>query len=618
MDFVKRVTAGLLGGLVGGALVGLAEAAVVAAVSGPSEYWVFVFGAASYGLIGAAMGAGFGFAVSFVRIVGTEPAVLGAACGLVVAALGLVVARFRIIRDVFGESLPLASSAGIAVHVGLLIAAGIGFLAMRALLAGAAARRGTFAAAARYAVAIVGAALVATVILNVVAGGEDEAVAGDATADGPNALLIIVDTLRADHIGPYGASDVSTPALDALAADAVVFEKAFAHSSWTRPSIATILTSLYAASHAVMHKTDLLPDEVTTIAEAMREAGYRTSGFVTNINMAPSFNFEQGFDTYRYLAPNFFFGATDSGSKLSLYSAMRLIRERFLSKSKYVYHYYQDGETVNDASLPWLDGNAKDPFFTLVHYMDPHDPYFEIPYNGKAVARVNTPHPSPDRAGELRELYVDNIEYVDGFLGRLFGRLAKLGLYDDMLIVVTADHGEEFYEHGGWWHGTTLYDEQIHVPLIVKLPNNARAGQRVAGLAGLVDVMPTMLAAVGVTAPPQTQGRDLFGGGSVPDAVYAEEDHEGNVLASVRTPEWKLIVANESNPRGLEPMELYYLGDDPGETRNLVGSRTERVAELRGRMDELAEAAAANAVVGVTGDISSDDAERLKALGYME
>ncbi len=618
MDFVKRVAAGLLGGFVGGAVVGVAEAVVVSLVSGPSEYWVFVFGAISYGFFGAVMGAGFGVAVSIVRVVRTEPAVMGAACGVVVALLGLVVGRFRIIRDVFGESLPIASPAGIGVHVGLLVGALVCFLIFRALLAGAAARRGVFGAGLRWGGTLVAGAFVVAVVLNVVAGGDDVAEAGPATADGPNALLIIVDTLRADHIGPYGARKTSTPGLDGLAADGIVFDSAFAHSSWTRPSIATILTSLYASSHTVMHKTDLLPDEVTTLAESMQDNGYRTSGFVTNINLAPSFNFEQGFETYKYLAPDYFFGATDSGSKLSLYSGMRLIRERFLSKNKYVYHYYQDGETVNDTSLPWLDGNATDPFFTLIHYMDPHDPYFEIPYNGKAVARVNTPHPAPESAEEMRDLYIENIEYVDGFLAGIFERLKTLGLYDDMVIVVTADHGEEFYEHDGWWHGTTLYDEQIHVPLIVKLPGNKMKGNRVRGLAGLVDVMPTVLGAAGLDCPAQCQGRDLFGGTKAPAAVYAEEDHEGNVLESIRTRDWKLVVANEGNPRGLEPLELFDLGADPGETRNLAASKTERVAELKEQMQQLAKMAGSHAVSGVEGEINADDAERLRALGYME
>jgi arylsulfatase A-like enzyme len=367
-----------------------------------------------------------------------------------------------------------------------------------------------------------------------------------------------------------------------------------------------------------MHKTDILPGDVTTIAESMREAGYRTSGFVTNINIAPSFNFQQGFDEYSYLAPAFFFDATDSGSKLALYSAMRLVREKFLSKTKYVENYYQDANTVNEDSLPWLEKAADDPFFVVIHYMDPHDPYFEIPYNGRAVARVKTPHPAPERAGELRDLYVQNIEYLDGFLVRLTDALKDNDLYDNTLIAFTADHGEEFYEHEGWWHGTTLFDEQIHVPLIVKLPKGVRAGTRVSDLARLLDVAPTMLAGVGVARPSAWQGSDLFGDESAPSAVYAEEDHEGNVLESIRTADWKLVLANEGNPRGLDPVALYDLKADPGEHENVAGQMADRVAELKGNLEALRSMAGSQAVTGVTGDIDEAAAERLRALGYMD
>lgn len=619
IEFVKRVLVGAVGGFAGGALVGVCEAAVISLVSGLTEYWVFLFGAVSYGGFGAAMGAGWAVAASLLAATRAATSVVGVSAGLVAAALGIVVARFRVIRDVFGESLAIGSGAGIAVHVGLIVGALVVFLVVRKLLCGAAERRGPLAAGLRWAVTVLVVALLSAVGLNAIAGGGDASPAQAAgTAAGPDVVLVIVDTLRADHIGPYGASDVRTRALDTLAADGVVFEKAFAQSSWTRPSVATILTGMYPASHSVMHKTDLLPDTVTTLAEAMKDAGYGTKGFVTNINMAPSFNFEQGFDSYSYLSPDFFFGATDSGSKLSLYSGMRLIRERFLSKNKYFNHYYQDASVVNDLSLPGFADQGDASLFTLVHYMDPHDPYFEIPYNGKAVARVNTPHPAPERAEELRSLYVANIEYLDGFLAGLFGRMKEDGRYDDALIVVTADHGEEFYEHDGWWHGTTLYDEQVHVPLIVKLPGNRSAGKRVRSLARLVDVMPTILAATDVDVPDGNQGRDLFGKDAAPTAVYAEEDHEGNVLESVRTAQWKLVVANDGNPRGLEPMELFYLVDDPREERNLASSRTDQLATLTRDLEALREAAAANAVSGVTGDIDDAARERLKALGYME
>jgi arylsulfatase A-like enzyme len=622
MDFIKRVAAGAVGGFIGGAIVGAAEAVIVATVGDLTEYWAFFFGAISYGVFGAIMGLGWGVGTLVTGAVVPQlrqvNVVMGSAAGIVVALLGMVVGRFRIIRDVFSESLAIASGAGIAVHLGLIVFGVIAFFVMTRLLSGAAEKRGPVGAAAVWGGAVVSISLVLAVGLTAVFGGEEEDAVAESTADGPNVVLFIADTLRSDHIGPYGASDVKTPALDQLAADGVVFQNAFAHSSWTRPSIATILTSMYASSHQVMHKTDVLPDDVVTIAETMQEAGYRTSGFVTNINVAPSFNFQQGFDTYRYLAPSFFFGATDSGSKLSLYSGMSLIRERFLSKQKYVDNYYQDADTVNGRALPWLEKNGTKPFFSLIHYMDPHDPYLEIPYNGKAIARVETPHPDGSRAKELRDLYISNIEYLDGFIGSVMDQLRAAGVYDNTVIGFVADHGEEFYEHEGWWHGTTLYDEQIHVPLIIKRVKSQGAGGRIAELAGTVDVTPTLLSAAGLEAAPSAQGRNLFGGPKPLQAVYAEEDHEGNVLESIRTTQWKLVLANEGNPRGLEPVELYNIAADPGETNNLAESKPDVVAQLRGDLESLRQVAAASAVAGATGTLDSADEERLRLLGYIE
>jgi arylsulfatase A-like enzyme len=622
MDFIKRVLAGCVGGFIGGAIVGVDEAIIVAAVSDLTEFWALWFGAISYGFFGAVMGAGWGFATLVTGAIFSRlkelPTVMGSAAGIVVALLGMVVGRFRIIRDVFSESLAIGSTQGIIVHVGLIVFGIVAFFAVTRWMSASVEKRGAVAAGGLWAGVVLGFALVASFALTAVAGGEDAADPGQATADGPNVLLFIADTTRADHLGPYGASDVKTPALDQLAADSVVFQNAFAHSSWTRPSIATILTSLYASSHQVMHKTDLLPDDVVTIAESMKDGGYRTSGFVTNINVAPSFNFQQGFDSYRYLSPSFFFGATDSGSKLSLYSGMRLIRERFLSKTKFVENYYQDGVTVNARAVPWLETNGSEPFFTLVHYMDPHDPYFEIPYNGKAVARVEEPHPDGARAKELRDLYIANIEYLDQFIGQVLDQLRTAGVYDDTVIAFVSDHGEEFYEHEGWWHGTTLYDEQIHVPLILKRAKNVGAGGRVSDLVGMIDVMPTLLAAAGVEVPSSAQGRDLFGATTAPTAVYAEEDHEGNILESIRSSEWKLIIANEGNPRGVESLELYNVAADPGETNNLASSKSDVVGRLQNELETLRSLAGASAVTGSTGALDAADEERLRALGYLD
>jgi arylsulfatase A-like enzyme len=139
----------------------------------------------------------------------------------------------------------------------------------------------------------------------------------------------------------------------------------------------------------------------------------------------------------------------------------------------------------------------------------------------------------------------------------------------------------------------------------------------VRDLAGLVDVMPTMLTAAGVNVPPAAQGRDLLST-KPPAALYAEEDHEGNVLESIRTSDWKLIQANEGNPRGLDPLELYYLADDPRETRNLAGSRTDRLASLTAQLKRLREAAKSSEVTAVHGELDDTEKARLKALGYMD
>ncbi len=617
MQFLSRLASGGLGGFIGGAIVGTLEAAVVA-FAGGEEYWGFLFGAVSYGILGGCAGIGWGVFEIVLPGEKSGERTLTMAAGLAGAGLMFIVSRFRVARDVFAESLPTASLTGIAVHIGLLVLAFAVFLVLRRVLSGMAARRGSLGAGLYGAVGVVGIAVVAAITINFLAGGPSrQGLLPPATASGPNVILVIADTLRADKLGAYGAG-LATPALDALAADGIVYDNAFTQSSWTRPSIATILTSLYPSSHGVMHKTDLLPDEVTSLAEAMKGAGYRTAGFVTNINVAPSFNFQQGFDTYAYLSPDFFFGASDSGSKLSLYSGMRLVRERFLSKRKFVHHYYQDAETVNDMAVPWLESNSREPFFALIHYMDPHDPYFVMPYDGKAVARVDTPHPDPSRAAEIEELYDSNVEYLDGFIAALVAQLKEAGIYDDTVIAFTSDHGEEFYEHGGWWHGTTLYEEQLHVPLIVKLDSSKHSGTHVRDLAGTIDIAPTLMAAAGLELPASFQGRDLLGPSKAPNAMYAEEDHEGNIVESVRTMGWKLIVANEGNPRGLATVELYDMSSDPGETKNLASQEPDRVASLKAEMAALRQFAGSRAVGSVTGEIDEAAEERLRALGYIQ
>jgi len=436
-----------------------------------------------------------------------------------------------------------------------------------------------------------------------------------------NVLVIVVDTLRADHLPSYGYAEGRTPNLDAFARDAIRFDQAFSNASWTRPSFASILSGRYASSHGVMAKTDALPDDLTTLAESYREAGFHTEGVVTNYNVGPYFNFDQGFDQYRYLSPDFVLGADDSAAKLLLVQFLRQriegVRDRFLGVQPGT--AYQDATVVNREVLSAIEGAPADrPWMMFVGYMDPHDPYYEHPYNGVAYSRAAHPSPSPDEAEHLEALYDGEITFWDEHFGALVSELRRRGLYDDLTIVITADHGEEFGEHGGFFHGTTLYDEQVRVPLFVKLPASRRGGTVVRHWVQSIDVMPTLLRESGVTVPEGVQGGDLFEGS---DRLFAEESHEGNVLSAVRerrgTDEIKLITANPGNPRRLPTTELFRVDLDPGEQENLAQSQPEILEHAEHSLEAARVQAAEGAVEGQAVELDEASRRQLCELGYL-
>jgi arylsulfatase A-like enzyme len=440
-------------------------------------------------------------------------------------------------------------------------------------------------------------------------------------ADAGNVLLIVVDTLRADHLPAYGYSRGKTPHLDALTNEGVVFEHFFANSSWTRPSFASILTGRYASSHQTMRKSDSLPNAIVTLPEALQDAGYATVGVVTNYNVAPFFNFHQGFDAYHYLEPEFVLGANDTAAKLLLVQFMRQRIETYRAKRNQVEagSAYQDAAKVNAELLSMLAQKPGEPWFAFVGYMDPHDPYYPHPYDGTGYSRAAHQKPEPHEAPRMRELYDGEITYWDAQFGQLVSELKQLGVYDQLTIVVTSDHGEEFMDHGGYWHGTTLYDEQLRVPLIVKLPRGGQAGTRVSHWVESIDIMPSLLRLQGIAIPEGVQGKDWM----LPtDQPFAEEDHEGNVLRSLRTrrglSELKLIESNAGNPRGLEPLELYRTDQDPGELVSLSHEEPAVLQIATKHLIETAGTAQHGRVEKQTVDVAADDAalQKLRALGY--
>jgi arylsulfatase A-like enzyme/uncharacterized membrane protein YbhN (UPF0104 family) len=629
---LRGLEVGLSAGVLAGMLVGLGEATVIAwSSAGATGARVFLYGPFSYGLLGGVLGAGLGFATALSgrwmkRYALPAREAFGYFAAAIFGMLAFGLAAFRIRRDLFHEELVWKSAIGLGVLMGCaLVTAGVSSLLARGI--GKIVRREPFdrllrAPVALALLAVLGLGLGGSIALGsrVSAMRTPEGLArGKSTAG--SVLFLVIDTLRADHLAVYGYAHGQTPNLDRFAGDAIRFDQAFTNSSWTRPSFASILTGRLPSSHGVMSKSDALPDAVTTLPEALKAAGYTTAGYATNFNVAPYFNFHQGFDEYFYLEPAFVLGADDASAKLLL---MQLIRQRVekarASRGEVLPGTaYQDAATVNQAITAWIDQRSSSPWFLFVGYMDPHDPYFTHPYDGSGYARAAHPHPDPSEAAALTELYDGEITYWDAEFGKLLHGLRERGLYDDLTIVVTSDHGEEFNDHGGFWHGTTLYDEQVRVPLLVKLPQSRRAGTVVRHWVQSIDLMPTVLSLSGVPVPQGVQGGDLFTG---TDVVYAEESHEGNVLESVReldgTDEHKLISANPGNPRGLQPIELYRVDLDPGEQQNLAQSSPDQVRMAAKALLEQRALARKDAIVAGSVELDDDVAAHLEALGYME
>jgi arylsulfatase A-like enzyme len=291
----------------------------------------------------------------------------------------------------------------------------------------------------------------------------------------PNTILITLDTTRADRMGFLGSKRGLTPNLDALAKDSAVFTQAYSQAPLTPSSHATILTGTYPQYHQVLTFPIPLDKGLPYLPDILKTHGYYTGAIVSSLAVDPKWGvpgFERGFDTY------------DAGFSW----------EKYTPKTRYQTTERRAGETVAHA-VAWLDKRPPGPFFLWVHLYDPHDPYEP---------------PEPYKTRYAKALYDGEIAYMDSALGTLFKQLKALGLYDGAVIAVTADHGESLGAHGEDHHGIFLYDETIHVPLTIKLPNHRAAGKRVENRVELADIMPTLLGTVGIDVPKEVQGASLL------------------------------------------------------------------------------------------------------------
>lgn len=413
----------------------------------------------------------------------------------------------------------------------------------------------------------------------------------------PNVVFILVDTLRFDHLTPYGyRRDTSPNIARALARPGAVVESAYSQAPWTLPSVVSFLTSRYpgevlgddAAAYGI-------PPGAPILAEAMAKRGYETGGFFANEILHAGNGFARGFDTF-YSPPNDPNNPTATGD----------VRP--------------DAAALTARLLPWLEAHRNRPFFLYAHYIDPHDPYdnpeivdnrspFEPPCPGcvsgrhiQGVYAGKIPLHDPERDTEhLKALYDSEIHYADRFIGRLIDSLPP-DVLRNTLIVLTADHGEEFHEHGGWKHGFTLYEEQIHVPLLVRWDGHVPAGSRLRGTVRLLDLAPTLVRAVGGRPDPSWEGVDLLpaltGKAPLPRlAAFAQHMMIGPLRAAAVLDGRKLILFNPRTPytpaneleahlwtqdlQRLHRVELYDLSHDAREKSNLAASNPGEVGALQ-------------------------------------
>jgi arylsulfatase A-like enzyme len=613
-------------GVLAGIVIGVIESLVIANGGFGAEAQVLWYGPLAYALFlgGLALvgGAVLGVLPMDREEIHSWVPPLGLAATLI--PFGLAITVFRLKRDVYLEQMPPAP-----VLLGVL--AGAALLALLLLTLGRrffAARPGMIARPLPAIGILVTVMVIGAIAAARVGGPSPESARGEIPAalrQSPNVILVMVDTLRADHLSCYGSEQVKTPNLCRLLTDGGSLYQGFSHASWTKPATASLLTSLLPSSHRAIAKPSALSPDVDMLAEVMQERGYTTGGIVSNINLAESFGFAQGYDEYHFLGPDYLALASESSSKLILYNIIRSVWFKVKPGIRAA-DFYQDSVTVNEVAFDWLDRNGEDRFFLFLHYMDPHDPYFEHPYDGHGIARVSNQHPDPGLADEMHRLYRGEIEYLDANFGKLLERLEGLGVYDDTVIALVSDHGEEFYEHGGWWHGLTLYEEQIHVPLLIKWAKSAPAPAASAteGLARLIDVAPTLIGVAGANVPATMQGIDLrepANERSEKDRqVFSEEDHEGNVLWSLRTEQSKLIAANEGNPRGLPTRELFAIDRDPDEQSPLDVTAHAGETEALERHADLQRRAAEGEAVAESGEaeMSYEECEQLRMLGYVD
>ena len=436
---------------------------------------------------------------------------------------------------------------------------------------------------------------------------------GGSGADGEGEVLVVllIDTLRRDSLGAYGSPDADTPRMDELAREGVVFDQAISASGWTLPAVASLLTgtwpTLHKATGKITRMTPITPD-LPVAAEVFRDGGFETLAFVNAAFLSPLLGLDRGFDVFDH-------------------------------RHAYNKEIRRADETV-DAALGAISQRRGKRLFVLVHIFDAHLDYdAPEPHSYQFTAGRQSPPiplgmhsvramgdtPLQADADYVRGLYRGEVSFMDRAVGRLVDGLEELGLWDQTTFVLTSDHGEEFWDHDGFEHGHTLYDELIRVPLILRQADGSEAGRRVSDQVRVLDVLPTLFDIAGLETPPTFAGRPLqpllHGESEEPRIAFSEGTLYGSDRLSWRTERYHLLF--DRSPTATRALELYDWTADPTEQNDLAPSQPKLTQSLFGDLRRFHDNLTARATQLSTPELQNIHPRRiarmeasLQSLGY--
>ena len=473
--------------------------------------------------------------------------------------------------------------------------------------------------------------------------------------DLPNVLILVVDALRPDHLGCYGYSRNTSPNTDIFSTTSVKFTNCKASSSWTIPTVTSIVSGLLPASHNNYFMNSTVPDDAVIIPDAMRGYGYNTAFISATPLVSNAAGFGQKVDYHAFpkviVYKNFSLGYFLK--YLDQYTARIFgirINSRYIFKKILILFSednspYKDVSWVNDKLVNWIKTLDKESFFVYGHYMEPHTPYYSRPefdkmfldknYKGPLWNSMPTnkivegspfplsiPEPFPeDQRKHIINRYDVEIAYFDSHFGNLIKELKTMGVYDNTIIVLTADHGEEFYERGGWGHGHTLYQEVLDIPLIIKMPDNAHAGLVLEGVIRQVDILPTILELTGNEPWPHLQGsswkniietenREYLGGTAYADVLY-----RGNFIGTYIESGNKVI---NIKTRTDDYWFLYDLMLDPEEKHSLSQINPDVLEMMKKKLNEIKNNLKEKQWDSLERSLSPEELKKFQALGYFQ